>query len=219
MVTSDKTAPRDPRDLNLSQHNRRNRIVSAALKLLTSSEYSRIQMRDVAETAGVAVGTVYHYFGSKEQLFAAVHLQWAGALSAHLGENPLVGTSDAERLRDIMHRSIGAFERQPQFFRLIMMMEQTEDPHALELFHELSRSAAEMYGAALHDADPSDRDVIVYAVMAVQVSGLRNWITGRNTLADLRAHIDGCIRLMLSENLATNTAPATRDHSALRQPT
>ena len=38
MVTSDKTAPRDPRDLNLSQHNRRNRIVSAALKLLTVDE-------------------------------------------------------------------------------------------------------------------------------------------------------------------------------------
>src|SRR3954447_16261722 len=56
---------------------RRQRIVESALRALESREYEQIQIRDVALTAEVALGTLYRYFSSKEHLYAAVLQEWA----------------------------------------------------------------------------------------------------------------------------------------------
>jgi AcrR family transcriptional regulator len=50
----------------------RERIVSAALKLIAEGGYMNAQVASVAQRAGVAVGTVYRYFPSKSDLFAEV---------------------------------------------------------------------------------------------------------------------------------------------------
>ena len=57
---------------------RRRRIVAAALRALDEQDYERIQMRDVATAAGIALGTLYRHFSSKEHLYATVLLEWAG---------------------------------------------------------------------------------------------------------------------------------------------
>ena len=60
-----------------SQVARRDRIIRAATELLEEREYERIQIRHVAEAASVALGTLYRYFPSKEQLYAEVLLTWS----------------------------------------------------------------------------------------------------------------------------------------------
>src|SRR6478609_2965544 len=68
----------DPATLPAGQQERRDRIVHAAFALLERGEYDAIQMRDVAREAGVALATIYRYFTSKEHLYAAALLEWAG---------------------------------------------------------------------------------------------------------------------------------------------
>lgn len=51
---------------------RRVEIISAAKKLFLEREYEKTTMNDVMNTLGVAKGTVYHYFKSKEELLDAV---------------------------------------------------------------------------------------------------------------------------------------------------
>jgi AcrR family transcriptional regulator len=51
---------------------RRQEIVSAARELLQTKEYEKTTMRDIMEKLGIAKGTIYHYFKSKEELFVAV---------------------------------------------------------------------------------------------------------------------------------------------------
>ena len=65
----------DPATLPTTQRARRERIVAAAVELLDHAEYDDVQMRDVAERAGVALATVYRYFSSKEHLYAAAILR------------------------------------------------------------------------------------------------------------------------------------------------
>ena len=60
-----------------SQVARRERIIRAATELLEEREYERIQIRHVADAASVALGTLYRYFPSKEQLYAEVLLTWS----------------------------------------------------------------------------------------------------------------------------------------------
>ena len=106
-----------------SQHARRARIVAAATDLLEDREYERIQIRDVAEEAGVALGTLYRYFPSKEQLFANVLLDWSASYEAAVGRRRESTGSDADRLKFALRRSVRAFEKRPNFFRLIAVLE------------------------------------------------------------------------------------------------
>ncbi len=120
----------DPDDLIPSQRRRRQAIIEAALSLLEQSTYDRIQMRDIAQEGHVALGTVYRYFGSKEHLFAAVLVQWTLALEQRVQRGPVRGDNPADRLRDMMRRVLSSFERWPQFFAVVSLLETTTDPHA-----------------------------------------------------------------------------------------
>ena len=51
---------------------RRAEIVSAARHLFQTQEYDKTTMQDVIELLGIAKGTIYHYFKSKESLLEAV---------------------------------------------------------------------------------------------------------------------------------------------------
>jgi TetR/AcrR family transcriptional regulator, cholesterol catabolism regulator len=60
----------DPTALPEDQRARRQRIVDAARQLMITVDYGKIQVKDVAEEAGVSLGTLYRYFNSKDHLFA-----------------------------------------------------------------------------------------------------------------------------------------------------
>src|SRR6266498_3465514 len=68
---------------------RRQAIIDVAWQLFQGSPYQAITMAEVAERAGLAKGTVYLYFKTKEELFLAVQEQlfqsWFDELDARLG--------------------------------------------------------------------------------------------------------------------------------------
>ena len=64
-------APRRARNSEDKQE-RRDLILAVALDLYARSQYAQIAMADIAEAAGLAKGTVYLYFKTKEELFLAV---------------------------------------------------------------------------------------------------------------------------------------------------
>ena len=51
---------------------RRHEIVAAARQLFETQSYDRTSMQDVMDQLGIAKGTIYHYFKSKDELAAAV---------------------------------------------------------------------------------------------------------------------------------------------------
>ena len=67
---------------------RRGEILRAASTLLGEAPYSEVTVARVAERAGLAKGSVYHYFRSKEELFLHLVLdrltEWLGALDVDL---------------------------------------------------------------------------------------------------------------------------------------
>ena len=78
-----------PATMTARQRDRRNRLIEAALGMLGSDDYERIQVKDVAEKAGVSLGTLYNYFSSKERLFAEVLVHWADTLPTNIRQRPL----------------------------------------------------------------------------------------------------------------------------------
>jgi AcrR family transcriptional regulator len=51
---------------------RRREIIAAARALFETKEYEATTMKDVMDALGIAKGTIYHYFKSKEELLEAV---------------------------------------------------------------------------------------------------------------------------------------------------
>lgn len=65
---------------------RRDAILAAARKVFASKSYEGATMADIAKEAGVAAGTVYLYYESKTDLFAALNEQFFGAIQKALIE-------------------------------------------------------------------------------------------------------------------------------------
>src|SRR3974390_3390188 len=103
-ATSDGAEPTAAR-LSTRQAARRQRLLDSALGLLEERDYERISVREVAESAGVALATLYHYFPSKDHLFAEALVQWASTLGPDVTRRPLTGTTAAQRVEGALLRA------------------------------------------------------------------------------------------------------------------
>ncbi len=59
-------------------------ILAAALELFVERGFHGTSVPSVAERAGVAAGTIYHYFPSKEALVNALFKQWKAQIAARV---------------------------------------------------------------------------------------------------------------------------------------
>lgn len=191
MDTALGAVPRTPR-----QQVRRAAIIDAATELLVERDYDRIQIRHVAEAAGVALDTLYRYFPSKEQLYATVLLEWSDAFPKPRRAVP--GASDEERLRSTLHRAVRAYERRPTFYRLITALQTVHDPAVTELFRQFSERFEHTMLDALADTDEHDAKVIVLAASALLYARLSAWTQGRASLRQVRSDLDDFVGLVYS---------------------
>ena len=87
-MTAEPTAAGPQGARSRGQHQRRKRIVQAAAALASRGGVEAMQMRTVAERAGVALGTLYRYFPSKMDLVVAVVSEELDLLEGSLERRP-----------------------------------------------------------------------------------------------------------------------------------
>jgi AcrR family transcriptional regulator len=191
-----------PPGLSSRQAARRQAVVDAALRLLAEREYEQIAVREVAESAGVALATLYHYFPSKEHLFAEVLVQWAGTLRSDVTRRPLSGTTPARRLEEALLRSARAFERHPQLARLVSWLEISNDPFARDVLARLDAVTLEVYIGLLPELAYDEAVRVVRVADAVLDASLRAWSGGRATMRDVRGSLSDAVSLLLPEPAA-----------------
>jgi AcrR family transcriptional regulator len=68
--TLNKRGPGRPRNLELTSQ-RQEEILATATEVFADRGYASTDVQEIADRLGIAKGTVYHYFPSKEQLFLA----------------------------------------------------------------------------------------------------------------------------------------------------
>jgi AcrR family transcriptional regulator len=186
-----------PETLTVPQRERRERIIEAGLALLRNQDHTQIQMRDVAERADVALGTVYRYFQSKDHLFAEVLASWARRLRTNVERHPLRGESNVERLTDVLHRSVRAFQVWPQLARVVMALESSADPFTQEIFARNNGENRAVYSEALQGLSPEITDQVVRITSAVLGLQLRQWVVGHHSIAEVYDRLDWAVRVVL----------------------
>jgi AcrR family transcriptional regulator len=94
----DKKLPRRERE-KLAQ---RKDILAAALELFSEKGYRNVSMSEIAEKAEFAIGTLYKFFESKEDLYRALLLEQAARFFA-MGAKAIEGPDDEiEKLRNFV---------------------------------------------------------------------------------------------------------------------
>lgn len=190
--------PPDPDTLVPVQRARRDRIVRTALRMLDEGDYDDIQMRDVAEQADVAIGTLYRYFESKEHLFAAVLLVWSDSLGQRILRQPLKSTTPAGRLDELLGRVISAFEKKPQFLRMLIVVEASPDQYARALHQKFGATAMGIFHQPLSDLEDKDAEAILDVVQGVMGAMLRVWAVGLMPMKAVRERLSRTIDLVFS---------------------
>jgi AcrR family transcriptional regulator len=76
-----------------AQVRRREAAIDQALRDLATGDYESIQMREIAEGAGIALATLYRYFPSKEYLFAVALERWVDRIRSEVGAAARHGTA------------------------------------------------------------------------------------------------------------------------------
>lgn len=96
------------------QNQRRKRIVQAAAALASRGGVEAMQMRTVAERAGVALGTLYRYFPSKMDLVVAVVTDELDLFEATIERRPPKARTPARRAVDVLIRATRTLMREPE---------------------------------------------------------------------------------------------------------
>lgn len=169
----------DTTTLTKSQAARRERVIRAALDLGASGGYDAVQMRDVATSAGVALGTIYRYFSSKDHLLAAAMVEWTHDLERRVGQRPPKGDTITERVSDVLSRATRAMEKEPKLSESVVTALLSPDRGAAACQEDVSKSMTRIMSTALGDEfDPEFKTQATRTLGHVWFSALIGWVNG-----------------------------------------
>lgn len=131
---------------------RRQQIVDVAWTLFQKQPYETLNVVDVAHGAGLAKGTVYLYFATKEALFLAVLAQqfeaWFTAVNAQLTNLPT--PSGPQAIATLLGASLTTRPGLMRLFALLhVILERNVDRDAARAFKQMLRANVLQTGALL----------------------------------------------------------------------
>lgn len=179
---------------------RRAKLIEAVIDLVTDVGGEAVQMREVAERSGVALGTAYRYFRSKDHLLAAALAEWQERLARRL----LAATrpTDLDSLSQVLEylrRAVRAFHRNPQMATLMVQMLGSSDPDVLAIIEQqMARTNTELFNRLLADLPADDIPYVSFALDAALMSTVTWLVTGRTTLAASLERLEGVARILLT---------------------
>lgn len=100
--------------------NKRERIIAAAGRLFGEKGYHNTTTAEIAEAAGVAAGTIYIYFSSKEELLVAVFEEFLGLHMQRLREGVSRESSPEAKLRRLISLGLELMEANPDSARIFL---------------------------------------------------------------------------------------------------
>ena len=190
-----------PEALTRSQHARRGRVIDAAIDLAREGGYDAVQMRDVSARAGVALGTVYRYFSSKDHLLSAALLEWTTRLDVAPLARALSNTSGApvERLVAVIRRFTDVTAAEPVMFAAFVTAITKPDPAVLDFQAQIQDIVKVILSPPLEELGADVRDGVVRVLTHVWFAALLGWVNGWIAMGAVTEELEFAARLLLRD--------------------
>jgi TetR/AcrR family transcriptional regulator, cholesterol catabolism regulator len=180
------------------------------MELAAEGGYEAVHMRDVAARADVALGTVYRYFSSKDQLLVSAMADWTGQLRLRLAQRPPRGPTPAAKVTDVLQRACRSLERQPLLAAALVRALSSTDAGVSQAAHDVGEHVRSMIAPLLVDLDPETREEVIVVINHVWLSTLIGWSNGRIQLSQVPQHLAMAARLLLPPDGSVGAGTADR---------
>ncbi len=198
---------------------KRARILDSALRVFASKGFFGAKVADIAADAGVADGTIYLYFKSKDDLLIKIFEDLMDEVNAALASAIRGGRDASEKLRRFIHAYVNLVERSPHAAEVLTVelrqsakfMKQGSNPRFADYLKILGTVIDEGQRAGLFRAD------IPAPIVARALFGLLDeltvlWVASRAEKLDMRKAADWAANLVLQGlEVAPRRAEGSRD--------
>ena len=186
------------------QQARYDRVIAAATEVLSAGGQEAVQMKDLAQRAGVSLATLYRYFPAKDYVLLAVCLsRYQAALRLVSGEEPR-GLTVRDRVFAHLMREFRAEQRNQRLTAALAaaltgggrsyssIIEAVEHTHWQIIRHVAAG------GGALTE----QQEKLLTVVLDIKGAAARWWLAGTYSVADVEAQIEiGCQLLELPDEV------------------
>lgn len=167
----------------------RSAIVRAAREQFGAKGYQSTKMTDIARSAGVAAGTLYNYFPSKEAVFDEIVREEGQATITGLRKQIEDSHCPMESLGLAIREILGVLEEKKQYYAILVQIQGAPDeaPKASlantdSATHDLRHEIAEIFSELMAQAQREGKikaypvEDLVYAVLGMINGFLGAWI-------------------------------------------
>jgi AcrR family transcriptional regulator len=199
---------------------RARRIVETAVELAEQGGFEAVRLRDVASHAGVAMGTLYRRFRSKEDLLIAALELETRELERRVRQRPPKGADACERVAAFFGLATRGLVRRPNLARALLRAVACGEPELAKqvaAFHErmegmvvvaLRGGAEPSAGAAV--AGEGERS-LAHALTLIWFALLVGWSGGLHGQATVIEQMSESVELMMLGARARQVVRATPD--------
>lgn len=176
---------------------RRDKILDVAVALAQEGGFENVRQRDVAAKAGVALGTLYKSFRSKEDILTAALEREAEMLERRMESRPAQGDSRVERVGAFFDVVTRALCRKPKYARAVLRAMASGEPEVagkVAAYHEritrlvvaamrgVGRPGAAGANAAKASPPTEKEAAMAFALQQFWFASLVGWSAGMTTV-------------------------------------
>jgi len=186
-----------------AQRERRTRILDATVALAREGGFDAVQMREVADKAEVALGTLYRYFPSKIHLLVSALSREFDQVETISRTHKVPGDTPYDRVMFVLERTTHSLQRDPLLTEALTRAFMFADSSVKDEIHEVGMKLTALIGRTMTgelDHEPTqDEEDIVRVIGDVWLASLVGWVTGRQQADDVLRSMDTAVRLLLKK--------------------
>lgn len=130
-------------------------IIRNAARLFAQKRFDEVLMEEVAARAGIAKGTVYRFFPTKEDLYAAICVQWLDRLIGELRALAEDSSPVTTRMEAMIAHSVEHFRTHKDFYRVLQRQEPLAQPGPRPEMLARRSSIRELYARLIREGQAS----------------------------------------------------------------
>jgi TetR/AcrR family transcriptional regulator, cholesterol catabolism regulator len=195
-VTTVRTPP-------ASQLARRERILDAAVELATDGGYDAVQMREVADRADVALGTLYRYFPSKVHLLVSAMGRTFVELQASVERLDDANSTPEERVYRVVAATTRYLAKNRRLSGAMIRALVIADAEAGGEVDAVSGLMVGFITTATHEpgSTPSEQDILIAHIIGkVWLTDVLTLLSRRMTVSAVLEDLEATISLVMSRS-------------------
>jgi TetR/AcrR family transcriptional regulator, cholesterol catabolism regulator len=180
---------------------RRDKIIDVAIDLAEAGGYENVRQRDVADQAGIALGTLYKSFISKEHILSAAIERDADELERRIKAKPPAGDTAQERLQTLFRMTTRTMCNKPKYARAVIRAMASGQPEVAAHVHAYQGRLNAIISSVMQGkGGEGDPRVTMLSALLQQIwfASLVGWSAGILSQPELNLHMDQAIELILA---------------------